>query len=166
MGTRHHGVETAPKIATSSSLDWSFTEDLLPLSGRTRDKSSSAERASFRPVVLRGRLATTSPLKRDEIRFGQSGDGGGLPLPRNRGLPRLRICSLRKSGRPDLRWERVGVRGYGFSSEQRPLTRIALDDAFASPGTIRPLPAGEREFSQLLALLFYFNMLPNDKMSD
>src|SRR4051812_12098238 len=33
------------------------------------------------------------------------------PLPRNRGLPRLRIGDWRKSGRPDLRWERVGVRG-------------------------------------------------------
>jgi hypothetical protein len=53
-------------------------------------------------------------LKRDEIRFGQSGDGGG---------------SL-------SHWERVGVRGYGLSSEQRPLTRIA--------NAIRPLPAGER----------------------
>ena len=30
-----------------------------------------------------------------------------FPPPRNRGLPRLRILILRKSGRPDLRWGRV-----------------------------------------------------------
>jgi hypothetical protein len=34
-----------------------------------------------------------------------------LPPPRNRGLPRLRILILRKSGRPDLRWGRVGEGG-------------------------------------------------------
>ena len=43
--------------------------------------------------------------------------------------------SLRKSGGPDLQWERVGVRGYGLSSEQRPLARIV--------SAIRPLPNGE-----------------------
>src|ERR1700682_1940207 len=31
--------------------------------------------------------------------------------PRNRGLPRLRILILRKSGRPDLRWGRGGEGG-------------------------------------------------------
>src|ERR1019366_5469623 len=40
-----------------------------------------------------------------------------LPPPRNRGLPRLRILILRKSGRPDLRWGRGG--GGGGSPESR-----------------------------------------------
>jgi hypothetical protein len=35
---------------------------------------------------------------------------GALPPARNRG-PRLRIFFSRKSGRPDLRWERVGEGG-------------------------------------------------------
>ncbi len=34
-----------------------------------------------------------------------------LPPPRNRGLPRLRIFTQRKSGRPDLRRGRVGEGG-------------------------------------------------------
>jgi len=34
-----------------------------------------------------------------------------LPPTRNRGLRRVRIVNLRKSGRPDLRWGRVGERG-------------------------------------------------------
>ncbi len=34
------------------------------------------------------------------------------PLPRNPGLPGFRIV-LRKSGKPDLRWERVPERSEG-----------------------------------------------------
>ncbi len=42
-----------------------------------------------------------------------------LPLPRNRGLPRLRIVNLRKSGKPDLR------RGEGWGEGLRSLFIIA-----------------------------------------
>src|ERR1700736_3472747 len=40
----------------------------------------------------------------------------------------------RKSGRPDLRWERVGVRGYGLSIVQRALTRFAAQIDLSPPG--------------------------------
>jgi hypothetical protein len=47
---------------------------------------------------------------------------GPLPPPRNRGLPRLRIM-LRKSGKPDLRWGRVGEGGPTFGDGGAAISR-------------------------------------------
>src|SRR5262249_14927652 len=47
----------------------------------------------------------------DDITLAAAANSTALPPPRNRGLPRLRISNLRKSGRPDLRWGRAGERG-------------------------------------------------------
>src|SRR5262249_49705483 len=68
---------------------------------------------------------------------------GSLPLPRNRGLPRLRIIIERKSGRPDLRWERsdriedaIRVRGLSqrVNSWREPLIRRASRATFSHKG--------------------------------
>jgi len=49
------------------------------------------------------------------------------------------VCSL-------SRWERVGVRGYDLSLEQRPLTRIALQSDLSPKGT------GELELADIAPL--------------
>jgi hypothetical protein len=53
-----------------------------------------------------------------------------LPPPRNRGLPRLRIFVLRKSGRPDLRRGRAGERG-------SPESHCPSEGSFDTAGTRR-----------------------------
>jgi hypothetical protein len=70
---------------------------------------------------------------------------GPHPIPRHQAwMDHSRCVNLVARG------ERVGMRAHGLSRAY-PLTRIALDDAFASPGATRPLPTGEvkRIFGQI-----------------
>src|SRR5216684_8613001 len=64
-------------------------------------------------------------------------NGSALPLPPNSGLPELGISRSSKSDISDFDRERVGVRGYGLSLVQRPLTR------FAAQTDLSPLGRGE-----------------------
>src|SRR4029077_10739835 len=65
-----------------------------------------------------------------------SRDEGALTLPRDRGLPRLRIVNRRKGGKPRLA---VGEgRGEGFRSLMRAMAPHPICCAN------RPLPSGER----------------------
>src|ERR1700727_2632024 len=82
------------------------------------------------------------------IRFDQSRDEGLLPLPRNRGLPRLRIIRLRKSGKPRLAMGEGWGEGLRSTVRADPLTRRgACHRARISRDPLAPTsPHGRGEF--------------------
>src|SRR5262249_3370599 len=73
--------------------------------GALRDRATARARGRSRARVL-ARCACASP----EIESKTSSDLGLLPPPRAPGLPGSRLI-VRKSGKPDLRWGRVGEGG-------------------------------------------------------
>jgi hypothetical protein len=116
---RHRSRASPRSVSRSARLR------LAALARDTRVRSSLVSRPSAR---LRARAWTEGPndeprgdcASRERISLNQnvsvrseisaSGIGGLLPPPRAPGLPGSRII-LRKSGKPDLRWGRVGEGG-------------------------------------------------------